>query len=460
MAPDLGPRPKPIAAAQVDSRQSLAAPAANWPATDWWRGYDDAQLDGLIAEAEKNAPTLVLAAARVRAAEAMAMAAGAPLWPQLSAHGRVLTEKQSYNLGIPAEFVPQGWHGTGRATLELGFDPDLWGRNRALLAAATSDADAARLESEQARLMLATEIAASYVSLSGLYLERDVAARAIDVRSESLKLATQRADIGLDNRGPQQLAQSRLAVARTDLASVDEAIGITRNRLAALVGAGPDRGLAILRPTLAARQPFGLPTDAGLDLVGRRPDIIAARLRTEAAAKRIKAARAAYYPNISLSGLIGLQSVGLDLLAKNGSKFGAAGPAISLPIFAGRQLSANFRGARAGYDAAVADYDAALIDAVRNVADVATSLRAFETIERDSAAALSAAEAAHRIARQRYEGGLSSYLDALDAEDTLLERRRADARVRARAHTLDIALIRALGGGFTPAPDTDKEARP
>ncbi len=460
MAPDLGPRPMTTDAAMIDSRESLAAPSGQWPSAEWWQRYNDPQLDALITEAEQRAPTLALATARVRSAEAMAMAAGAALWPTLSAQGRVLTEKQSYNLGIPAQFVPQGWHGTGRATVELGFDPDLWGRNRALLAAATSDADAARLEADQARLMLATEIAAAYTALSGLYLERDVAARAIDVRADTLKLATERADIGLDNRGPQQLAASRLAVARADLAAVGEAIGLTRNRIAALVGAGPDRGLAITRPSLAARAPFGLPANAGLDLIGRRPDIMAARLRTESAARRIKAARAAYYPNINISGLIGVQSVGLDLLTREGSLFGAAGPAISLPLFAGRRLSANYRGARAGYDAAVADYDAVLVDAIRTVADAVTSLRAYESIERETAAALTAAEAAHQIARKRYEGGLSSYLDALNAEDTLLERRRADARVRARTHQLDIALVRALGGGFAPRNVTSKEPRP
>ncbi|MEH3108303.1 MAG: hypothetical protein PGN09_13825 [Sphingomonas fennica] len=166
------------------------------------------------------------------------------------------------------------------------------------------------MEAEGARLALATAIAEAYADLARLHADRDVAARAVAVRAEGETLTRDRYANGLDNLGAQRLAESRGGAARADLAAADEAIALTRNRLAALLGAGPDRGLAIARPPLPALPAAGLPPHLALDLVGRRPDIAAARALTVAADGRIRAARAAFYPNIDLTALIGVQSLG------------------------------------------------------------------------------------------------------------------------------------------------------
>ena len=123
------------------------------------------------------------------------------------------------------------------------------------------------------------------------------------------------------------------AAAEAELAALDEAIGLTRNRIAALIGQGPDRGLSITRPQPGAIRAFGLPANLQVELIGRRPDVVAARLTAEAEAKRIKAAKADFYPNVNLMGLIGYQSLGLNMLTNAGSSFGSVGPAITLPIF-------------------------------------------------------------------------------------------------------------------------------
>ncbi|MCI3135285.1 TolC family protein, partial [Phenylobacterium aquaticum] len=180
----------------------------------------------------------------------------------------------------------------------------------------------------------------------------------------------------------------------------------------------------------------------------RRPDLRAARLRAEAAGKRIAVARAGFYPNINLAAYLGVQSLGLDMLTKSGSDIGQVGAAFSLPIFEGGRLRAGYRGARADYDAAVAAYDQTLIQALNEVADAAAGERALETRLTAAREALEAGEAAYRIARQRYEGGLSTYLTLLTAEDAVIAQRRAVAQLEARALTLDASLVRALGGGF------------
>ena len=439
--------PKPVSELAAD--RSLAAPAAPWPGNDWWTAYGDPQLDALIAEAQAGSPTIAAAEARVRQANALAQQAGAALLPTVTANGSAALSKQSYNNGIPAEFVPHGWNDVGQFSLEGSFDLDLWGRSRAALAAATSEAEAARVDAAQAELLLASDIAAAYADLARLFAERDIAARALEVREASLKLIRDRVANGLDNRGTEQLAESRAAAAREAVTATDEAIGLTRNRIAALLGAGPDRGLAIARPQIDQLHPPGLPQQLALDLIGRRPDIVSARLRAEAATHSIKSARAAFYPNINLTALIGLQSLGLSNLLDSGSTMGSVGPAVSLPIFNRGRLIGELRGAEAQSDLAVANYDATLVEALHQVADAAGSIRALEARRRDAETALSAAEGAYTIARQRYEGGLSTYIDVLTAEDTVLDRRRAAADLDTRAFTLDVALMRALGGGFT-----------
>ncbi|UZK68951.1 efflux transporter outer membrane subunit [Sphingomonas sp. S1-29] len=456
-APDLGPRPELATPDTYAARTSLAATrsAAAWPAAGWWRGYGDAQLNALIDEALAGSPDIAIAAARVRSAQGVLQQAGAAGLPRLDAEGAAGLNKQSYNNGIPAEFVPKGWNDTGRLALNFGLDLDLFGRNRAALAAATSDAEATRLEGEQAALSLATDIAARYADLARLYAERDVLERALAVRSSTERLVGDRVAIGLDTQAELKQARSAVPASRVDLAANAEQIALTKNMIAALVGAGPDRALAITRPETPVLAPE-LPADAAIALIGRRPDIAAARARAEAAASRIDVARADFYPNISLSGLIGLQSLGLDSLFKGGSSIGNVGPAISLPIFRGGALQGQYRQARGQYDEAVATYDRAVIGALREVADAVTSRRQVAEQLRDAQASLADAEGAYTVAQLRFRGGLSSFLNVLSAEQAVLTARRSLADIDARRFALDVQLVRALGGGFQPSIQTSE----
>ncbi|AJA07338.1 RND efflux system, outer membrane lipoprotein, NodT [Sphingopyxis fribergensis] len=454
--PDVGPKPVPAAAESLESRTTFVGAEGQWPAEGWWRGFGDAQLDTLIAEGLKGSPGVVIAAARVRAADAVAQQAGAALLPRVGAEGSVGGTQQSKNMGIPPDFVPDGIRDTGHIAATFSFDLDLWGRNRAALAAATSEAEAARVDEAQARLMLTTGIASAYADLAGYYHARDVANDAVRVRTASADLSGERARAGIENQASQRQAESRAASARADVVALEEAIATTRNRLAALIGAGPDRGLSIARPQMA-RPLLGLPANAGIDLIGRRPDIVAARLRSEAAAKRIDVARADFYPNISLSALVGLQSLGLSNLFKSGSEYGSGGAAISLPIFEGGRLQGRYRGSRADYDVAVATYDRTLIGALRDVADIVAQRAATERQLVGRREALTAAAQASKLARLRYRAGLSNQIVQLTAEDSMVALSRAVADLETRQMTLDIALIRALGGGYRASNMTGDE---
>jgi NodT family efflux transporter outer membrane factor (OMF) lipoprotein len=446
--PDLGPQAKAKPAAAYDSAQSFAAPTAAWPQDAWWAAYGDAQLSGLIEEALQGSPTMAAAQARVRKADALAEQAGAALKPSVSASGSV----SATGIETGSQFgstIPNKITGIGYGILSGSFDFDLWGRNRATLAAATSEAEAARADAAEARLTLSTAVASAYADLAQLYAGLDAAKDALKVRSQTVDLLGQRFKNGLENRGAGQQAEASQAQAEGDIVALQEAIGLNQNRIAALLGAGPDRGLGIGRPSAAPRHAFGLPAQLQADLLGRRPDVVAARLRAEAAVSRTKEAKAAFYPNVNLSVLAGAASLNLSALSASALGFANVGPAISLPIFDGGRLAGQYKGARADHDAAVAEYDRTVTGAFHDVADVAVSQRALAARLGHARDALAAAEAAHKIALDRYQGGLSPYLDVLRAEDLLITSRRSVADLETRAFTLDVALVRALGGGFT-----------
>jgi NodT family efflux transporter outer membrane factor (OMF) lipoprotein len=444
---DARPEIKPVS--RYGSDQSFAAPAGHWPADSWWTAYGDHQLDTLIAEALAGSPSIAVAQARLQRSQASVQIAGSANQPQLSANASATEQKQSYNYLTPIGFTPQGWNDYGRATLDFSWELDFWGKNRAALAAATSEADAARADAAQARLTLSTAIASAYAELAREHAALDTAKAALQVRAKTADLFRRRYDNGLETLASVRQVESRRASAEADVLSLEEQLALQRNRIAALMGAGPDRGLAIARPTVDLAQSFALPEQLAAELLGRRPDITAARMRAEAAAKRIDQARAAFYPNVNLAAFIGVQSLGLDMLTKNGSSIGSVGPAISLPIFSGGRLQGQLRGADADYAEAVANYDRTVVQALQDVADAAVSQKALGGQIVKTGEAVDAAREAWRIQNNRYTGGLSTFLDVLSAEDSLLSNLRVQTDLQSRSFTLDVALVRALGGGYS-----------
>ncbi|WP_079729219.1 efflux transporter outer membrane subunit [Novosphingobium mathurense] len=461
-APDLGPRPQMRAPAHLDSGRSLQTSAtdAAWPREQWWKAYGDPQLDALVDEALANSPSVAMAEARIRQARGAAQVSGAQTQPQLGGRGSAGLTKQSYNNGVPISVVPKGWNSTGTLALTGDFDLDLWGRARKELAAATSEEMAAQADARQAELMLSSNVVSSYFDLGRLVARGKALAEAVKARQSMVDLTGQRVEQGLDNESPLRQAQTAAAQARVALSANQEDELLRRHALAALLGAGPDRGLAIPAPAIDSLPETPVPADAGIALAGRRPDIVAARLRAEAAASRIDAAKAAYMPDISISGLIGLTSLGLSNLIDSGSTYGNVGGALSLPIFQGGRLKGQFTQARGGYDAAVANYNDTVVGALRDVADTLASRNAAAQQEKDAFQAREQSAAAYDIALKRYRGGLSNYLEALTTETAALQARTSAIDAHFRTLALEVALKRALGGGFDDnssekAPDNE-----
>jgi len=414
--------------------------------------YGDQQLNALIDEALTASPTLTAAAARMRQAQAAAQQLGSSRLPSIEADLGAQALRWDVSTGSAgsslAEMASDGSAVQSSAMGRLNYQLDFFGRNRAAFAAATSQAEAAEADFAAARLQLSTAVALAYAELLRLDGDRAALREVLRMREESARLVTERVALGVENEGQAHQAHARLRAARADAIAIDGAMARSRNALAALLGMGPDRGFEIGIPQSPQLSSPGLPSAVELNLIGRRPDLVAARLRAEAAAARIDAARADYYPNINIAALAGIQSFDLNRLGDGHVNFAQVGPAVTLPIFSGGRIEGAYRGARAEYDEAVALYDQALANALREVADAFVDRRTLEAQLVESRGALASAEAAYRVARRRYEGGLSSYIDALAVEDGFVAQRRAVADMEARAFAIDIALMRALGGGF------------
>ncbi len=449
--PKSGPRPQVKPPEAYQDQQSFAAPSADWPADRWWDAYGDTQLSGLIDEALKGSPTLAQAEARLVSASANTTISRSATLPSVHGEAQVSETEQSRIEGFPPfiqQLLPQGYLDNGRLALDASWDLDLFGKNRAALKAAVSEEAATRADLAEARLTLSAAVAQAYADLARLGAERDAAAEAVRNREETSRLTAERVENGLDTRAEQKQAEAATPASQADLEALEEQILLTRHRLAALLGEGPDRGLAIAMPKSEAVKAFGLPADLRLHLIGRRPDIVAARLRAEAAGRRIDVAKAQFFPDVTLNAYVGQQALGLSQLFDPAAAIGSFGPAITLPIFQGGRLRGQYRGAGADYAAAVDAYDDTLTRALQDVADASASVQSAAKQLDERRAALTAGEQAYAVARERYQGGLSPYVSVLTAENALIEERRAYADAQSRAFSLDITLIRALGGGY------------
>ena len=443
----LEPRAKLAEPDSLAAEKSLAdAPGGEWPALDWWKRFGDPQLDALIDAGLAGSPTLRFAAARLDAARAQAQIAGAPLRPQVTGDASLGRQRFSQNYIFPPP-IGGATFTTSQLDLSASYELDFFGKNRAAYEAALGRARAAEAESFAARLLLSSAIAGAYVQLARGYEQLDLARRTVEERQRIYSLTSDRVRAGLDSRLELKQVETSVPAARARVAQIEGDIALARNQLAALLGQGPDRGLAIDRPAMRMT-PVALPPRLGADLIGRRPDIVAARVRAEAAARDIDAAKRAFYPDINLTALIGVQSVTPAKLLEAGSAIPSIGAAVRLPILDGGRLRGNLAARDAEYDAAVEQYNQALADALREVVDQLSSLRSVQAQRGEADAALAAGEEAYDLAVTRYRAGLGTLLQVIVAETQVLDQRLLRADLNSRELTFAVNLARALGGGY------------
>ena len=417
-----------------------------FPDADWWRTLGDPALDALVAQGLAGQPGLQAAAARLAVAAADAAALAASQGPQLSL-AVDLTRQRFTQHGLVPPPIAGSTRDVASAQAQARYELDFFGRHAAALRAALGQQQAVAAELQAARVLLAARLAQGWVALARLFEVRDLAQRTLAQREAQLDLTRQRVAAGLDTEGELRLAQASLPDARQQIEALNGQITLARHQLAVLSGQAP-QALASARPALQPLRQAALPAHIGADLLGRRADVVAARWRVESALGRVDSARAEFYPNINLVGFVGLSSLGLNRLLSAGSRSLGVGPALHLPLFDGGLLRAELGARAAEADAAVAAYNGAVLEAAREVADASASLQSINRQQAEQAQAGAATEAAYHLATQRYQAGLGSYLLVLGAESAVLAQRSNAAELKARALDSQVALMRALGGGW------------
>ncbi|WP_419810034.1 efflux transporter outer membrane subunit [Sphingomonas sp.] len=431
------------------SATALGLTGAPAPVVDaqWWRAFGDPQLDRVVADALAGSPTLDQALARIAQAQAQVGVRQADTGLQATLDGQVQAARLSGRYTIPPPFAGSV-RTVGNIGVNLGYNLDLFGRQRAAIAGARATAEAAALDLAAARLALAGSVTQSYLDLARAELQGAVARRTIATRQESLRLVRVQIRNRLASKVQESAALTLLAQAQGALTRAAGERALAANALAALAGRGPDYAAALLPAAL--RLDAGLPMAAVVpaDLLARRADIAAALVRVEAAQAGQQVARRAFYPNINLNAAIGLQAIGLgNLLSLDAGQVGV-GPALSLPLFDGGRRRADLAGATAGVDLAVAQYNADVIGAMREAADAIALAGNLRQQQADAAAVTRGFAETDRLNGVRVRAGLDSKLGLVDTDVRLLDAELTQADLATEAARARVQLLLALGGGW------------
>ncbi|MBT9501281.1 MAG: efflux transporter outer membrane subunit [Burkholderiaceae bacterium] len=418
-------------------------------ASAWWQALADAKLDALVQRTLATNPDLQVAAARLDRASALAEGAGA-LGEPVTGVGIDATRQRYTEHGL----VPKPIAGSVRTTANLqagvSWDFDFFGRNQAQLQAALGTHRAAQAESEAAAIVLSTQVVRGYLALARLLDQGEHLNRLMALRERSAELIAQRVGAGLDTQIELRQAQTPLPELKRQQQALQEQISLLRHQLAALSAQPMEAldGLAPALPKLPAALSDAAQAPLGIDLLGRRPDVAAARWRVEAATQDVTAARAQFYPNLNLTAFVGFNAIGFDNLLKSGSLQGGFGPALRLPIFDSGRLRAQLHGNVAELDAAVAGYNARVLSAVHESADALSSVQSLAAQVQQQQQAMQSVASARELARQRQAAGLGNALTLIYADIALVNQQRALSEVQAQWLDSHVLLIKALGGGW------------
>jgi multidrug efflux system outer membrane protein len=426
----------------------LQAPARpGWPAAQWWRQYDDPQLDDLIDRAMQQSPDLALAQSRVRNAEQSARLAAAQLGLSINGSAQVSRQRMSDHGLIPSKFLGFSWYNQADLGVQLEYDFDWWGKKRATVEAALDQAHAAEAQRSAAALAIQYAVADTYCGWQADQARLQLADQLLATQQQLSHIAELRVRQGVDLPDEAQKASAQLAAVREMRAALDGSAKIRRAALASLLGVAPAQ-----LPELQA-QPLptikrGIPADAGLDLIARRPDIAASRWQVEAALKQTDTARAEFFPDVSIKAMVGLSSIDMGKLLTAGSRTFALTPALHLPIFSGGTLEANYGVSKAQLDGAVAQYDSSVLTAAREVATQALSAEQIAARQREQQAQIDADRQLLASAQARARQGVRDARETLAAQAQLLQQRDAASQLQAQALSTDLSLFKALGGGY------------
>ncbi|GLQ88041.1 efflux transporter outer membrane subunit [Dyella flagellata] len=443
-APTLPPMPTNFK--EGDTAWKVAAPADETPHGNWWTVYDDASLSQLEAKLDADNPSLAAALARYDAARAFESQFAAGLFPHVDAMANPLRARQSDDRPLRGSHQPDEYD-SDTVGIAASYDLDLWGRIRNEVSAGRALAQAAQADLASAKLSLEARLAGDYVRLRGYDIQVRILQDALKAYQRALVLTENRHSGGVASGLDVSRAQAQLEDAQAQVTDVMAQRALSEHAIAALVGE-PASSFSVASEQDQLKVPM-TPVGVPSGLLERRPDIAAAERRVFAANASIGVARAAFFPDLSLSGSYGFQNTGMNNLLAIGNRFWALGPLATLNIFDAGLRSAQLREAHAQFAQASADYRQTVLTAFREVEDDLALLQQLGTEAQQEDQAFAAAQQTLNIATNRYREGIVNYLDVVTAQTAALSAQRSAETIRTRRLQASVGLIRAVGGGWT-----------
>lgn len=443
-----------VAPEQIGLAGDIPVAQQGWPSPQWWKRYDDSQLNALIDLALRDGPSLAVAEARLHLSEgavqltdanrgAVVGLAAAIDRTQLSESGFL----GPFSHVDPATGQPHSrWYTEGTIGLQSSYTLDIWGRKRAQFTAAVGQRNATRAELDQATLLLVAAVTRTYCQIQADYADLDLQRRALGLTQGLLQAHQERFQRGLETRLPVEAARAQLLTIGQQISVSSAHLLQSREALRALLGAGAEP-LAIQAQPLPAAAGL-LPPALDYRLLARRPDLQAWRWSVQSSISDTKAARAAFYPNFDIKAFIGFDAVHLDDLFSKASRQINAIPGLSLPIFDSGRLNAELAFAKSREEVQIAMYNQAVVDAVAEVAQAALALNELLQQRRLQNAKLEAVSFASASAHTHFERGLDDRLHAMEAELLVIREQELALVLHNRQLITEIALTMALGGGY------------
>ncbi|MBS0337654.1 MAG: efflux transporter outer membrane subunit [Proteobacteria bacterium] len=439
------------AAWKVEAPWRAGTPNDGAPKGPWWKGFNDPELDRLQEQALAGSPTLAIAGARLAQSRAALASVSAALYPQVGLAARDVRTRITENRPLTG-YATRNFSVTQTdlaGTLTVGYEADLSGRVRRSIEGARATAQQSAADFENIRLLLTADLATAYFNLRALDIELDVLARSLELQRRALGLAATRHDLGatsgLDVAQQQALLDSTL----TQVDVLKKQRGQFEHAIATLTGTAAP--LFSIAPQVKLLTPPPVPVGVPSDVLERRPDVAAAERAMAAANAQVGVASSAFYPSIQLGGFAGREGRTLPLVFDAPSLIWSLGAAVAMPLFDGGRIQANVDNASAGYEATVANYRRVVLSAMQEVEDGITGLAALERAHEQALAATASAAKVLDLATSRYEGGISTYLDVITAQQGLLNSERLAAQLSGQRLLTAVFLVKALGGDWAGA---------
>lgn len=429
----------------------VSSPSDSADKGPWWKRFDDATLDTLQAQALAGSPTLAIANARLAQARATLAGTSASQYPQLGLGTRASRLKISANRPLTnyATANASTVQNDFAVSLNASYELDLAGRVQRSVEGAAASAEQSAADLANTRLLLSADVASNYFNLRSTDIELDVLSRSIGLQRRALELVTARHDLGAVSGLDVAQQQALLETTLTQVDVLKKQRAQYEHALATLTGTpAPNFALPVdLREIRPPAVPLGVPSE----ILQRRPDVASAERAMAAANAQIGVATAAFYPSFVISPTVGVDSRMIETLFNGPSLLWSVGVSATQVLFDGGRVRANVDFAKAGYDATVGNYRRTVLTAMQEVEDGITGLSALDSANTQAQSAATAARRVLDMATSRYEGGASTYLDVITAQQSLLTVERQAAQLQGQRLLTTVFLVKALGGDWCGA---------